>query len=252
MNCKLLIIISLLLTSCINNTNITRLNKDVEKNITKFSNSGFTLIYDEKLFLEKIINKKMSDRDLIIFQKNLKKGTSVKIANPTNNKSLIAQVGKNSFYPNFNNSVISKRIAFELELSIEEPFIIIEEIVHNSSFIAKKSKTFEEEKKVANKAPVDKITINDLNESEEIENSVKLNKFNYSIKIADFYFMESAEMMEKKIINETNIEKIKIQKLSKNKFRVILGPYLDLKSLKKEYNKLNKFNFENIEIIKNV
>ena len=194
----------------------------------------------------------MSDRDLIIFQKNLKKGTSVKIANPTNNKSLIAQVGKNSFYPNFNNSVISKRIAFELELSIEEPFIIIEEIVHNSSFIAKKSKTFEEEKKVANKAPVDKITINDLNESEEIENSVKLNKFNYSIKIADFYFMESAEMMEKKIINETNIEKIKIQKLSKNKFRVILGPYLDLKSLKKEYNKLNKFNFENIEIIKNV
>ncbi len=241
-----------MLTSCINNTNITRLNKDVEKNITKFSNSGFTLIYDEKLFLEKIINKKMSDRDLIIFQKNLKKGTSVKIANPTNNKSLIAQVGKNSFYPNFNNSVISKRIAFELELSIEEPFIIIEEIVHNSSFIAKKSKTFEEEKKVANKAPVDKITINDLNESEEIENSVKLNKFNYSIKIADFYFMESAEMMEKKIINETNIEKIKIQKLSKNKFRVILGPYLDLKSLKKEYNKLNKFNFENIEIIKNV
>ena len=35
-----------------------------------------------------------------------------------------------------------------------------------------------------------------------------------------------------------------------NKFRVILGPYLDLKSLQKEYNKLEKFNFENIEIIK--
>ena len=43
-----------------------------------------------------------------------------------------------------------------------------------------------------------------------------------------------------------------IQELSKNKFRVILGPYLDLKSLQKEYNKLEKFNFENIEIIKNV
>ena len=42
------------------------------------------------------------------------------------------------------------------------------------------------------------------------------------------------------------------RELSKNKFRVILGPYLDLKSLQKEYNKLEKFNFENIEIIKNV
>tara|TARA_B100002051_G_C16686765_1_gene613071 strand:+ start:442 stop:1200 length:759 start_codon:yes stop_codon:yes gene_type:complete len=252
MNYKSVIVILLLLTSCINNTDIIRQNKDVLKNMTKFSNSGFTLIYDEKLFLNKIINKKMSDRDLVIFQKNLKKGTPVKIANPTNNKSLIAQVGKNSVYPSFNNSVISKRIASELELSVDEPFIIIEEIVHNSSFIAKKAKTFDEEKKVADKAPVDKITVNNLNETNENKNNIKINKFNYSIKIADFYFLDTAQMMKNKILNETNIVKIKIQKLSKNKFRVILGPYLDLKSLKNEYNKLTNFNFENIEIIRNV
>ena len=252
MNYKSLIIILLLLTSCINNTDIIKHNTDSIKNLTKFSNSGFALIYDEKLFYEKIINTKMSDRDLIIFQKNLNKGTSVKIANPANNKSLIAQVGKNSFYPNFNNSVISKRIATDLELSVDEPFIVIEEIVHNSAFIAKKTKMFDEEKKVADKAPVDKITVNNLNESEKNKNSVTIKKFNYSIKIADFYFIDTAQMMKNKIINETNIDKIEIQKLSKNKFRVILGPYLDLKSLKKEYNKLAKFNFENIEIIRNV
>ena len=67
-----------------------------------------------------------------------------------------------------------------------------------------------------------------------------------------FYFIESAKTMKNRIIVESNIKNIDILKLSKNKFRVILGPYLDLKSLQKEYNKLDKFNFENIEIIKNV
>ena len=115
-----------------------------------------------------------------------------------------------------------------------------------------KVKTYEEEKKVANKAPVEKITVKNLNETNKNKVKVKKSNFNYSIKIADFYFIESAKTMKNRIIVESNIKNIDILKLSKNKFRVILGPYLDLKSLQKEYNKLDKFNFENIEIIKNV
>ena len=250
MNFKIIVIFLILLTSCVNNTEKQRSEILIINN--KFYNSGFTLIYDDNLYFEKIINKKMDDRDLIIFQKNLKKGTSVKLFNPINNKSLIAQVGRNSIYPNFNNSVVSKRIASELELSLEEPYIIIEEIIHNSAFIAKKTKMFEEEKKVANKAPVDKITVNDLNQSSKKKTNTNSQKFNYFIKIADFYFIDSAKIMRNRIINESTIKNVYIRELSKNKFRVILGPYLDLKSLQKEYNKLEKFNFENIEIIKNV
>ena len=250
MNFKIIVIFLILLTSCVNNTEKQR--SEILSINNKFYNSGFTLIYDDNLYFEKIINKKMDDRDLIIFQKNLKKGTSVKLFNPINNKSLIAQVGRNSIYPNFNNSVVSKRIASELELSLEEPYIIIEEIIHNSAFIAKKTKMFEEEKKVANKAPVDKITVNDLNQSSKKKTNTNSQKFNYFIKIADFYFIDSAKIMRNRIINESTIRNVYIRELSKNKFRVILGPYLDLKSLQKEYNKLEKFNFENIEIIKNV
>ena len=250
MNFKIIVIFLILLTSCVNNTEKQR--SEILSINNKFYNSGFTLIYDDNLYFEKIINKKMDDRDLIIFQKNLKKGTSVKLFNPINNKSLIAQVGRNSIYPNFNNSVVSKRIASELELSLEEPYIIIEEINHNSAFIAKKTKMFEEEKKVANKAPVDKITVNDLNQSSKKKTNTNSQKFNYFIKIADFYFIDSAKIMRNRIINESTIKNVYIRELSKNKFRVILGPYLDLKSLQKEYNKLEKFNFENIEIIKNV
>lgn len=250
MNFKIIVIFLILLTSCVNNTEKQR--SEILSINNKFYNSGFTLIYDDNLYFEKIINKKMDDRDLIIFQKNLKKGTPVKLFNPINNKSLIAQVGRNSIYPNFNNSVVSKRIASELELSLEEPYIIIEEIIHNSAFIAKKTKMFEEEKKVANKAPVDKITVNDLNQSSKKKTNTNSQKFNYFIKIADFYFIDSAKIMRNRIINESTIKNVYIRELSKNKFRVILGPYLDLKSLQKEYNKLEKFNFENIEIIKNV
>ena len=58
--------------------------------------------------------------------------------------------------------------------------------------------------------------------------------------------------MKNRILNESSISNVNVKEISKNKFRVILGPYLDLKSLQNEYNKLHKFNFENIEIIKNV
>ena len=42
-----------------------------------------------------------NDRDLLVFQKNLKKDTTVKITNQINNKSIIAKVKSNSKYPNF-------------------------------------------------------------------------------------------------------------------------------------------------------
>ena len=166
-----LILLILFLSSCTEKSNVNFSNKPV---ITeKFSNKGFTLIYDDDLLKKKIINKKINERDLIIFQKNLRKGTSVKIFNPTNKKSLIAKVGKNSKYPNFNNSVISKRIFNELELDLNDPYIHIVEIIEQDTFIAKKTKTFEEEKKVADKAPVESISINNLNDSENLNQKKK-------------------------------------------------------------------------------
>ena len=194
----------------------------------------------------------MNQRDLIIFQKNLKKGTSVKISNPINKKTVIAKVGKNTFYPNFNNSVISIRIATELDLDANEPYIVIEEIIPNNIFIAKKTKTFEVEKNVANKAPVDSISINDLNQTnKKKEKKRKKNQFNYSIKIADFYFKKTAESMTTRLKIETSIKNVKLIELSKKMYRVLLGPYSDLNGLQKDYNVVENLGFENIIILKN-
>ena len=158
-----LILLIVLITSCASNNYKT---VNVDPIFEKFSNNGFALIYNDKLYNDKIISKKMDERDLIIFQRNLRKGTSVKITNPLNSKTIIAKVGKKANYPSFNNSVVSIRISKELEIDINEPYIFIEEIRDNASFIAKKAKTFEEEKKVADKAPVDSISVNDLNRTD--------------------------------------------------------------------------------------
>ena len=237
------------LTSCtVVNVDINKLKLDTKNNYT---NKGFTLIYNENLFVQKMISKKLDERSLTIFQRNLKKNTQVKITNLLNNKSLIANVGKNSEYPAFNNSVVSIRIANDLNLNIEEPYIEIIAIPESSLFIAKRAKTFDEEKKVADKAPVDTISINNLNEIKIKNNIKKQKRFSYVIKVADFYFNETAQMMMKRIISETSIKKPKIKKISDKKYRVYLGPFNNINSLQKSYNDINIIEFENIEIIKN-
>ena len=243
-----LILLIVSITSCTSNNYKT---VNVDPILEKFSNNGFALIYNDKLYNDKIISKKMDERDLIIFQRNLRKGTSVKITNPFNSKTIIAKVGKKANYPSFNNSVVSIRISKELEIDINEPYIFIEEIRDNASFIAKKAKTFEEEKKVADKAPVDSISVNDLNDTDEKKIKKKINnEFKYVIKIADFYYLNTAKQMVKRIKSELNIKKTDINKINENKFRVFTGPYLSLKALQKAYNSIETLGFENIELIK--
>ncbi len=216
-----------------------------------FINKGFTIVYDEQLYKEKLVNRKIEERSLIIFQRNLKTNTSVKITNLLNSKYLIATVGKKTKYPFFYNSVISKRIKKNLEIDENEPYIEIKEIIPTNSFVAKKAKTFDEEKNVADKAPVDEISIKIIGESKKIKKTIMKKDFKYILKIADFYFLESAKQMQKRISDEINVKNVSIKKLSSTKFRVFIGPFSDLNSLKKSFNAINVLGFESIEIIKN-
>ena len=56
--------------------------------------------------------------------------------------------------------------------------------------------------------------------------------------------------MKNKIITDTRVKKIKINNLSKNVYRVYIGPYNNLLSLKNAYNDVSQLEFENLEIIK--
>ena len=222
-----------------------KINFEIEN---RYKNSGFALIYNDKL--DGI--KEIEPRSLMIYHKNLKKKSMVKITNPINGLSLIAEVKSNKIkFSNFYNAVLSDRIAQTLELDENEPYINIVLISKDSTFIAKKAKTFEEESVVAEKAPVDGIQINDLNESKS-KKKIKKNKiFSYSIKVADFYYKDSAKLMLEKIKKDSLIKNLKIIELSKTNYRLLIGPFNDIKSLKNTFEKMNLFNFENLEILKN-
>ncbi len=215
----------------------------------KYKNTGFTLVYNDNL--EKV--KKLEERSLDIYHKTLKRKSIIKITNPNNGKYLLARVISNRVkFSEFYNSIISNRIAETLELDIEEPYVEIKLISNNSTFVAKKAQTFDEEKNVANKAPIDGIQVNDLKKKKVKNKSKKDKKFSYSIKLADFYYQNTAQLMINRIKNETIIKNYKIIKISKTKFRVLIGPFDDINSIKESFEEIKSLNFENIEIIKNV
>ena len=215
----------------------------------KYKNSGFALVYNKDL---KNV-KKLDERSLDIYHKKLKKKSYVKIVNPVNGKFLIAKVKSNKVeFSNFYNAILSHRISETLELDLTEPYVEIILISKNSTFIAKKAKTFDEERNVAEKAPIDGIQINDLNKKKNKKVDIESKIFSYSIKIADFYYKETADIMVKKIYDETLLNNINIKKLSQTKYRVLIGPFNDIKSLKKSFEKMDVLNFENLEILKNV
>ena len=226
--------------------------KSLNKNIAfdkKYKNLGFALIYNETD--HKIRN--FEERSLNIYHKSLKKRSMVKITNPRNGKSLIAEVKSNRVkFSEFYNSIITKRIVEDLDLEFKDPYIEIVLISKNSTFVAKKTKTFEEEKKVAEKAPIDGIQIKDLNETTKKKKKKNNQSFSYSIKVADFYYKDTAEMMLTRIKSETSLKNSKIIQLSKTKYRVLIGPFNDIKSIKESFEKMKSFNFENLEILKNV
>ena len=145
------------------------------------------------------------------------------------------------------------RIAEELSLNLNEQYIDLILISQNSTFITKKTKTFDEEKNVAKKAPVDGVKIDIISDTKtKNKKIIKDSIFKYSIKIADFYYKDSAETMINRIISETSIADPKIKKLSNTKYRVLLGPFNDIKKLEESFNEIKSLDFENIEILKNV
>jgi cell division protein FtsN len=58
--------------------------------------------------------------------------------------------------------------------------------------------------------------------------------------------------MVDRIKHETFLQNYKIIELSKTKYRVLIGPFNDIKSIQESFKKIKSLNFENIEILKNV
>jgi len=209
-----------------------------------YSASGFA-------YIEKNIPTNLENEIFFVSHDKLKTGVKINIVNPNNKKFLEVNIKKKIKYDNFYKVLISESIAKELELSFEFPFVEINEIKPKKSFIAKKAITENEERKIANTAPVDQININNISQKKV---SKKKKEKSYSILVADFYNISSAEFLKKKlssILKDSNYKLIYIKKTNEKKYELFMGPYYTINKLRNDYIVLTDSNFEDLDIINN-
>ena len=213
-----------------------------------YSSSGFALIYEDFLYENKTINKKINNEHILILHSTLKNNTPVRITNLKNSKSLETKVYKKANYPKIFSVVVTKKIASILDLDIENPFVEITEIKKNKKFIAKEGNTFDEEKKVANTAPVDKIEMDDLTASVIKKNKEESKKEKFMIVVSDFYFRDSAVSLKNDLSKKILLSNIFIKKINNKKYRLLIGPFNNFNALKTTYISLNNLGFESLNV----
>ena len=214
---------------------------------SSFQTKGFAYIYNEDDRLQKITNKKFDNMKLSVSHNSIKAGSLLKITNPNNKKSIILKIKKTSRYPDLYKVLITEAVADHLSLDKNIPFVDIQEIIKNKSFIADKAKTFNEEKKVHNKAPITNVKIDNISKI-EIKQKKTVKKF--SILIGEFSTIESAIYLRNKLDKEillSNHKLLKVNKKSEKSYQLLFGPFISVNSLKNGYIKLHKFGFEDLD-----
>ena len=104
---------------------------------SSYTASGFAYVYNENDFLNKVISKKFDNNELLLGHDRLRVGTIVKISNPDNKKSITLKIKKVK-YPDFYTILITESLFQKLELNTEFPFVEIQEIKKNKSFVREK------------------------------------------------------------------------------------------------------------------
>jgi len=194
-------------------------------------------------------SRKINNEEIILMHNSLKINTPIKIINPENQKFVETKVYKRSNYPGIFNAVISEKIVTILELDIDNPYVEIIQIKKNKKFIAKKANTFDEEKNVADTAPVESIEMDDLTNNTESNNVLK-KKNSYVLVINDFYYIDSAKNLKSELLRKINIKNLYIKKINNKKYRLYVGPFKNFNALKTTYISLNNLGFSDLNIYK--
>ena len=239
------LIIILILFGC--SSNITQI-----KNKKPYNAQGFALIYNELEFEKKNVSKRLDNKNIQVAHKDLKINALIKITNPKTKDSITVKNLKKANYPDFYKILISEQLATKLNLDKKLPLVEILELKKNKSFVAKKAKIFNEEKKISNNAPIDSVQISNISNSNSKKKQIKEDEI--YILIAAFYSKETAEFLKERITKEIpsyETKKLMIKKSKNNEINVISGPYNTINLMKNDYIQLKNFGFEDLNIILN-
>ena len=232
------------LVSC--TSNLTTINQKIP-----YTSKGFAYIYNDIDLNNKVIKGKMNNEIMQISHQNLKTGTMIKIINPKNKKNIVLKNIKRIKYPDFYKILITKSVAETLDLDADLPILEIIEIKKNKSFVAKKAKIYNEEKKIPSSAPIASVQISNISKTKVAKKTNKPDKV--YIDIGTFYSIKTAKFLKERIIKEIpELDKrLKIRKINNKKTQVILGPYTAVNLLKNDYIKLKNFGFEELDVFIN-
>ncbi|RZO89229.1 MAG: hypothetical protein EVA55_00145 [alpha proteobacterium HIMB114] len=197
-----------------------------------FSCTSNYTVYEKKGFA------KVSNNNKII--STFAKGTLLRLTNvKTKNSTVVATNGK---LKNSGSRIITLPIAVIEELNLKKnlPFIHLQTLRKNKIFIAKKAKTFDEEKKVSKKVALETIGVLSLKEKKIMNDKI------YLI-FGPFYYESFAKqiykVLNKKINNSLIFKDYKVKN-----YTILIGPLNNLKEYDKIYLKLGKIGLIGFDI----
>ena len=240
-----LIILIFFFYSC--TTNSTKI-----QNRPAYNTKGFAYIFNDIDYKNNLIKGKLDNTKLQVSVSGLKINSLVKVINLKTKESITIKNSKKISYPDFYKILITKAVANKINVNNENLLVEIIEIKKNKSFIAKKAKIFQEEKKISSNAPVTSVKISNISKNKE--QIKKQKQDNFYILIAKFYSVNTAEFLKERITKEIpsyDIKKLKIRKKSNKESNLISGPYKTINLMKNDYILLKRFGFEELNFIAN-
>ena len=101
---KTIYLLTLLYLSNCANYKVEKSKIEIEKKFYK--SSGFALIYNDDLYAQGIVNKKMLNDEIAAMHSIIKKNRTVTIINPVTSKEITTKIFKNADYPKIFNIVL--------------------------------------------------------------------------------------------------------------------------------------------------
>ena len=217
-----------------------------------FNSKGLAYIYTDEDYENRIIKKRLDTSLLQVAHNQLRPGTLIKIINLKTKDEIIIKNSKKINYPDFYKIMVTDKVAQELNLTEEFPFVEILELKKNKSFVAKKTKIYKEEEKIHSKAPVESVKIDNISKNKKRPKfKKKLSDQKIFIIIGDFYSQSSAEVLVDRInkkLTNFDMKKLSIKVVNTNKIRLLSGPYRSINLMKNDYIQLKNFGFEELDI----
>ena len=171
----------------------------------------------------------------------LPKSTLLKVTNIKNKKSVV--VTTNDVSKNLGPRIITlpDNIFQELKLNKNLPLIHMQTLRKNKVFIAKKTKIYEQEKRVDKKVVIEKINIMNLANEKKSKDSIYLN-------FGPFYNKIYANQLYKILKLRFNNKKLVFKDYKDKNYIISIGPLKNLTEFDKFYLKLGKIGLIGFDI----